>query len=146
MRRSRQRPLLIIAAVLAFANVAASQIVAPADFGKVTLDTYSTKAGFGPVVFDHWLHRSMYTCRVCHVDIGFGMKAKTSGIQARTNREGFHCGACHDGRKKHEGTPIFASCSGAPAFVLCDRARSLNLPFQALPRAKTRRFGHGNSP
>ena len=43
----------------------------PYDFGSVTISNYSQAAGMAPVVFDHWVHRKSYTCRVCHVDIGF---------------------------------------------------------------------------
>src|SRR5215475_13749377 len=32
--------------------------VPPSQYGRVTLDKYSAKAGLGPVNFDHWLHRS----------------------------------------------------------------------------------------
>ena len=88
------------------------------------LDNYST-AGPGPVVFDHWLHRSKFTCRVCHVDVGFAMQAKATGISAKTNREGFHCGACHDGKRVFEGKTIFAACSDAANDKQCDRCHSL---------------------
>ncbi len=73
----------------------------------------------GPVVFDHWLHRSMFTCRVCHVDVGFAMQAKATGISASTNRAGFHCGACHDGKRSFEGKTIFAACSDAAPGKQC---------------------------
>ena len=76
----------------------------PSEYGKVILDNYSS-AGPGPVVFDHWLHRSMFTCRVCHVDVGFAMEAKATGINASSNREGFYCGACHDGKKLFREKP-----------------------------------------
>jgi len=96
----------------------------PSQYGKVILDNYST-TGPGPVVFDHWLHRSKFTCRICHVDIGFAMEAKATGISARTNREGFHCGACHDGKRVFQGKTIFAACSDAAHGPQCDRCHSL---------------------
>jgi hypothetical protein len=65
------------------------------EYGKVILDTYSTTEP-GAVVSDHWLHGSMFTSRLCHVDIGFAMEAKAPGITATTNREGFHRGDCHE--------------------------------------------------
>src|SRR3954452_12798549 len=101
-----------------------AQVPAPAAVGRVVLDSFSSKAGLGPVTFDHWLHRSKFTCRVCHVDIGFAMKAGGSGIQAKTKREGFHCGACHNGKKKLDGVTIFASCSTAPPSKDCARCHS----------------------
>ncbi len=59
----------------------------------------SEKAGLSPVVFDYWLHRAKFTCRVCHVDIGFAMEASATKIKAETNIKGFHCGSCHNGKE-----------------------------------------------
>jgi len=125
MKRSKRLSHLLAAALLfCGGSMAQAQVTAPADFGKVVLDSYSSKAGLGPVTFDHWLHRSKFTCRVCHVDVGFAMKAKASGIQAKTNREGFHCGACHDGKKKFNGVVTFAACSEAAPNKECARCHS----------------------
>lgn len=66
-----------------------------------------------PVEFEHWRHRALYTCRLCHVDVGFAMTAGATGVSAATNRSGFHCGACHDGKTLHAGQPIFAACGEA---------------------------------
>ncbi len=123
-RRTIRNSALLVALLLAFLPAAFAQTVKPERYGRVVLDSYSARAGLGPVVFDHWLHRAKYTCRVCHVDIGFAMKAKASGIQAKTNREGFHCGACHDGKKKLEGVTIFASCSEAAPTKDCAHCHS----------------------
>jgi len=41
----------------------------PHDYGKVVMNNFSEKANMAPVVFDHWLHRAKYTCRLCHVDL-----------------------------------------------------------------------------
>jgi c(7)-type cytochrome triheme protein len=98
----------------------------PSEYGKVILDNYS-KTEPGAVVFDHWLHRSKFTCRVCHVDIGFAMQAKATGINASSNHQGFHCGACHDGKKVSDGKTIFAACSDDASNhdQRCDRCHSL---------------------
>jgi len=96
----------------------------PSEYGKVILDNHSA-TGPGPVVFDHWLHRSKFTCRVCHVDVGFAMQANATGISAKTNKEGFHCGACHDGKRMLAGKTIFAACSDASAGQQCDRCHSV---------------------
>ena len=40
------------------------------NYGMVYLNNYSRKAGVVPVIFDHWLHRAKFTCRICHIDIG----------------------------------------------------------------------------
>lgn len=52
-----------------------------------------------PVQFPHWLHRSKYTCRLCHVDIGFAMVAGETGITCEDIKSGVYCGACHNGNE-----------------------------------------------
>jgi len=96
----------------------------PSDYGKVILDSHASPAGPGAVLFDHWLHRAKFTCRLCHVDIGFAMQANATGIEARTNHQGFHCGACHDGKRQFDGKPLFASCSNDGRGKECDRCHS----------------------
>lgn len=131
--RKNERGLLLLVlacGVLLLGNIASAQIYLPkpppepSEYGKVILDNYST-AGPGAVVFDHWLHRSKFTCRLCHVDVGFAMQAKATGIRASTNRQGFHCGACHDGKKLFDGKTIFAACSDAANDKQCARCHSL---------------------
>ena len=97
----------------------------PSEYGKVVIGKASSAAGPGPVVFDHWLHRTKFTCRLCHVDIGFAMQGNATGITATTNREGFHCGACHDGKRLIEGKVVFASCSNDSSSDNCSRCHSL---------------------
>lgn len=65
------------------------------EYGRVVFQKSRTTP---PVVFDHFRHRARYTCRLCHVDVGFAMTAGATGVTAATNRKGFHCGACHDGK------------------------------------------------
>jgi hypothetical protein len=43
--------------------------------GMWSLTTLLKKARSHQWFFRHWLHRSKYTCRLCHVDIGFAMEA-----------------------------------------------------------------------
>ena len=83
----------------------------PENFGQLVLDNYSQKAGVLPVTFDHWLHRAKFTCRVCHIDIGFAMKAEVTEISAADNMSGYYCGACHDGKRVFDGRNIFGSCA-----------------------------------
>jgi c(7)-type cytochrome triheme protein len=85
--------------------------VKPQEYGRVVIAHYSERAGLAPVVFDHWLHRAEYTCRLCHIDIGFAMMAGASDITAAANNKGFFCGACHDGKRLYNGRAIFTSCS-----------------------------------
>ena len=82
----------------------------PYEYGEVVIRNYSSGAGLSPVQFDHWLHRTFYTCRVCHVDIGFAMKANATGIKAADNIKGYYCGACHNGKMSHGDRKIFAAC------------------------------------
>jgi c(7)-type cytochrome triheme protein len=82
----------------------------PHEFGNVIINNYSEKAGLAPVEFSHWLHRGIYTCRLCHVDLAFGMKAGSSNIKASDNKKGFYCGTCHNGKMLYKDKPVFASC------------------------------------
>jgi len=83
----------------------------PHEYGQVVMDIYSTGAGMAPVIFDHWLHRAQFTCRLCHVDLGFSMKANTTGVTAADNMKGYYCGACHNGKMSHNNRTVFESCS-----------------------------------
>jgi c(7)-type cytochrome triheme protein len=83
----------------------------PYEFGSVVIDNHSRAAGLPPVVFEHWLHRAKYTCRLCHVDIGFAMKAGGTDIKAADNMAGFYCGACHN-KSLAAGKTVFEACNG----------------------------------
>jgi c(7)-type cytochrome triheme protein len=76
----------------------------PYEYGRVVINNYSEDFNFSPVVFDHWLHRAKFTCRICHVDIGFAMKAEATDIRAADNINGYYCGSCHNGEN------AFSSC------------------------------------
>ncbi|MBI4687618.1 MAG: hypothetical protein HY756_07530 [Nitrospirae bacterium] len=69
------------------------------EYGNVVINNSSTKNKIAPVVYNHWLHRAKYTCRLCHVDIGFEMKAGGTGITEKDNKNGLYCGACHNGKE-----------------------------------------------
>jgi c(7)-type cytochrome triheme protein len=69
----------------------------PNEYGNVVINNFSEKNKIAPVVFKHWLHRSKYTCRLCHVDIGFAMKAGGTMMTEEDNKHGMYCGACHNG-------------------------------------------------
>lgn len=83
----------------------------PHEFGRVIMNNYSEQAGLPAVEFEHWLHRSMFTCRLCHVDLTFAMKTGGSQVRAADNAKGFYCGACHDGKREFIGKKVFASCA-----------------------------------
>lgn len=71
---------------------------APESYGNVTLGLAAKGSGMPGVVFSHWSHRTMYTCRVCHFELEFGMRANTTDITHDRNQQGKFCGACHDGK------------------------------------------------
>ena len=98
--------------ILAFVGAASGLYMPmPSEYGRVILRNFSDQAGLAAVQFDHWLHRAFFTCRLCHVDIGFAMEANATKINGETNMRGFYCGACHNGIRVYGGRKIFASCS-----------------------------------
>jgi c(7)-type cytochrome triheme protein len=110
------RPLIrwtgVFCFILAFAgNVNGRNVPISHEYGRVIIRNFSDRAGLAPVRFDHWLHRARYTCRLCHVDIGFAMEANATKINADTNIKGFYCGACHNGTRGYGWKKIFPSCS-----------------------------------
>jgi c(7)-type cytochrome triheme protein len=66
-------------------------------FGNVVMRSKSRAAGLPPVVFAHWSHRARYTCRVCHQELGFGMRLGDTGITRNQILAGKTCGSCHNG-------------------------------------------------
>ena len=67
-------------------------------YGTVIMRRRSVKADMPPVVFTHWSHRSRYTCRVCHLELGFSMRMGDTGITRDQYLAGKYCGACHNGK------------------------------------------------
>lgn len=88
----------------------------PHAYGRVVIDNYKEAWHVRgvlavPVVFDHWLHRARFTCRLCHIDIAFAMEAGVTGIRASDNINGYYCGTCHNGKMVYNGEKVFDSCS-----------------------------------
>jgi c(7)-type cytochrome triheme protein len=121
--------------VLVCAGIAAAQSQSgmkkrrplPYEYGKVVINNYSEKAGFASVVFDHWVHRSKFTCRLCHVDIAFAMKGGGTNIRAADNMNGYYCGACHNGKLIIDKTAVFEACAkklGGENGRRCERCHS----------------------
>jgi c(7)-type cytochrome triheme protein len=99
----------------------------PGEYGRVVLANHSPAARLAPVVFDHWVHRARYTCRLCHIDLGFSMKAGETDVKAADNIAGQYCGACHNGRTvSSDGHRVFEACARViPADTRsCDRCHS----------------------
>lgn len=113
-----KRLLLVSLLVFGFAGLAFSaggvkkKKVHEQDYGNIVINVNSLKAGVNPVLFEHWAHRKTFTCRVCHVDIGFAMKANEGEIRAVDNMKGYYCGTCHNGKASFNGgEKVFAACS-----------------------------------
>lgn len=70
---------------------------AKAEYGDVVINNYAEAAGMRPVIFPHWFHRKLFTCKVCHADLGFKFKAGGSDISMTKVMDGKFCGACHNG-------------------------------------------------
>jgi c(7)-type cytochrome triheme protein len=99
VRASRVCALALLALVLPAAGQGTKKRrPLPHEYGRVVMDTGPARSAIVPAVFDHWTHRVRYTCRVCHVDVGFAMLANQTGVKEADNRKGFYCGACHDGK------------------------------------------------
>ncbi len=125
----------------------------PYEYGRVHINNFSEKAGIAPVVFDHWVHRSRFTCRLCHVDIAFAMKAGGTNITAADNMKGYYCGTCHNDKMVYNEKTVFNSCAtkSAPSdFRKCERCHSYgknvkmeNDFAQLAARLPKERFGNG---
>jgi c(7)-type cytochrome triheme protein len=154
-REPMKRALYIAFIVFVFAGVTSAETGVkkkrplPYEYGRAVIANYSEKAGLAPVVFEHWLHRAKFTCRLCHVDIGFAMKAGATGIKASDNMNGYYCGSCHNGKKTFDGKTVFDSCEWTSGQG-CVRCHSLGKNMKGeydfnkftdnLPRG---RFGNG---
>ncbi|MBI5049267.1 MAG: hypothetical protein HZB54_10060 [Deltaproteobacteria bacterium] len=94
-------------------------IKSPAGYGTVILNRYTGEGQvMKPVVFPHWLHRTQFTCKVCHNDIGFPMKAGATDIRKADIFEGKFCGKCHNGNIAFAATE-------------CDRCHSFGIEVKA---------------
>lgn len=118
------------------------------EYGNVVINNYSIKNKITPVVFNHWLHRTQYTCRYCHEYLGFALEKNKTGITEGANQKGKYCGACHNG--KDAFGPKDKGLSGKTLSKNCDRCHSYDKKVsfdknfykftEKLPRA---RFGNG---
>jgi c(7)-type cytochrome triheme protein len=70
----------------------------PEGYGTILISRTSVKKGMSPVLFSHSLHRSRFTCRVCHGELDFNMLVNSTPITEMANRRGKYCGACHNGK------------------------------------------------
>ncbi len=122
--------------------------IAPNEYGNEIINNFSEEYGMPPVVFKHWLHRAKYTCRLCHIEIGFVMRTGATLMSMEDLENGLFCGECHNGREAFslDGERIINGSEESN----CDRCHSLDIdvPFnnnfykytKDFPR---RRFGNG---
>jgi c(7)-type cytochrome triheme protein len=90
-------------------NLNLPELAAPEDYGNILINRHSTGTDVMPVMFSHWVHRANFTCRVCHVELEFSMKANDTGIICnRGTMTGKYCFACHDGKTDFDGKTAFA--------------------------------------
>ncbi|MDA8101237.1 MAG: hypothetical protein M0042_16580 [Nitrospiraceae bacterium] len=123
-----KRSLLVLMAVVlvtgAFVAIVGAETKSPAEYGNVVINAFSAKEGMAPVVFEHWFHRAKYSCRLCHVDIGFSLKADGTGIRAADNAKGLYCGVCHNGKMESAGKKVFAACGTDKNDKRCEKCHS----------------------
>ena len=91
---------------------------AHSEYGDVVLNRSSEKSGVRPVVFPHWFHRIRFSCKVCHAELGFKMRAGANVVQMSDIIDGKFCGMCHNSQVAwgpdrcdlcHSGRPGLAS-------------------------------------
>ncbi len=71
----------------------------PENYGDVMINRTSDQHDVAPVFFPHWIHRVKYTCRVCHFELEFSMKANETPIVCDNGKmNGKFCAACHNGK------------------------------------------------
>ena len=88
----------------------------PGKYGNIMINNKTGEGKAMPEVeFPHWLHRSKYTCKVCHTEIGFKMKAGANDFVMANIFAGKDCGTCHNGK-------------AAFAVTECDRCHTGGLP------------------
>jgi c(7)-type cytochrome triheme protein len=70
----------------------------PHEYGNILINRTSEANKVKPVFFSHWSHRIKYSCRVCHMELGFDFSLNSTEITEEDNQSGLFCGACHDGK------------------------------------------------
>jgi c(7)-type cytochrome triheme protein len=113
----------------------------PETYGEIFMGGASADKRLGPVRFAHWTHRVKFTCRVCHYELEFAMKAKETPIVCDNGRMGGkYCVTCHNGKisfaPKDATGENCTGCHGANASSRWTKFRALQ---KTLPAA---RFGN----
>lgn len=101
----------------------------PDQFGNVLINRTSENNDVKPVAFSHWLHRRLHTCRVCHFELEFNMKANTTEITEDANKAGYFCGSCHNGDDAFgHSEPNCTKCHNGDLSYSKDKFKELRLP------------------
>jgi c(7)-type cytochrome triheme protein len=91
--------VLFCRGVYAQGSVDYTKVKEPGSYGSIVMKkSIGDRKGVRPVVFPHWVHRERYTCKVCHTDLGYALKAGTALIKQAEIEAGESCGACHNGK------------------------------------------------
>lgn len=110
----------------------------PETYDETFMSRNASNRQMAPVSFSHWEHRVKYTCRVCHYELEFALKAgETPIVCDKGLMNGKYCAVCHDGKISfgpREGNRDNCSmCHGATASSNWSQFRELQ---KRLPRTK----------
>jgi c(7)-type cytochrome triheme protein len=137
-----KKTIPIVAALWAFFVLVASAsgrvLPSAENYGEVVISNQSAGSQLPAVRFDHWLHRAFFTCRLCHVDLGFAMEKNATKITAEADASGLYCGSCHNGTMRHDGKTVFRSCS--PDFSSDDKPRCLRCHYSGKEAQRTYKY------
>lgn len=93
----RKSGKVLIFGIVMLAMLLVDARFANAEYGDVVINNYAGEQGMRPAIFPHWFHRIRFRCKVCHLDLGFKMKAGGNKIKMENIIMGEFCGACHNG-------------------------------------------------
>ncbi|MFQ5330194.1 MAG: c(7)-type cytochrome triheme domain-containing protein [Thermodesulfobacteriota bacterium] len=83
-------------------------MTSPGEYGNIVLNRYTGDGKSArAVVFPHWWHRTQYTCKACHIDLGIKLEAGAADMKMADIDSGKFCGKCHNGEAAFATT---ASC------------------------------------
>jgi c(7)-type cytochrome triheme protein len=110
----------------------------PETYDEVFMGRNYPKRVMAPVSFSHWEHRVKYTCRVCHYELEFAMKAGDTPIVCDNGlMNGKHCAVCHNGKisfgPREGNTDKCSMCHGSNASSNWAKFKALQ---NRLPRTK----------
>lgn len=96
----KRKNIVVIAFLVVLFGVITNAVSSDFMWGNLVMDRtmeQMQKAKVNPVVYPHWLHRTWFRCKVCHLDI-VKPKKGSNNIDMKKIEEGKVCGACHNGK------------------------------------------------